>query len=95
MRDVTGLVIALGPADRDVLVGLLKAVGWAVRDEDGGQRVEGPEGVVLRVVPASAGRRGVLEASFSLQKEAVPRTATFGTTTITVEKDRVLWVFVR
>ena len=94
LGDVTGLVIALSPGDRDVLVKLLKAVSWTSREEEGGDWIEGPEGVLLRVVPASAGRRGILEATFSLQREAAPRTATLGTTVMTVEKDQARLTFV-
>jgi Family of unknown function (DUF5829) len=94
LKDVTGLVIALETADRDVLERQLQAVGWTARSALDGMAVEGPEGVVLRVVPASAGRRGILEAAFSLQKEAAPRTASFGTTVLTVEKDRARLAFV-
>ena len=88
IKDVTGLVVALEPAERETLHKHLVPVGWSLRAEKDATVFEGPEGVSLRVVEAAPGRRGILEATFSLQKKAAPRTETFGSTVLTVEPER-------
>jgi hypothetical protein len=87
-EDVTGLVIALGAGDRDALVKHLAAGGWAVREDKEAVLLEGPENVTLRLVPEAVGRRGILEATFSLQPRTIPRTASFGSAVLTLEADR-------
>jgi Family of unknown function (DUF5829) len=88
VKDVTGLVIALAPADRELLHKHLVPVGWSPRAEKDAAVFEGPEGVTLRVVETAPGRRGILEATFSLQRKAAPRTETLGTIVLTVEPER-------
>jgi hypothetical protein len=88
VRDVTGLVIALAPADRELVHKHLVPVGWSLRAEKDATVFEGPEGVSLRVIETTPGRRGILEATFSLQRKASPRTETFGSTVLTVEPER-------
>jgi len=85
LKDVTGLVIALEPADRDVLQKQLEPLGWTVQTETGAMVLRGPEEVTLRVVPASPDRRGILEAGFSVQGTPAPRTETLGRAVLTVE----------
>jgi len=88
LKDVTTLVVALEPAERETLRKHLVPVGWSTRAEKDVMVLEGPEGVSLRVVEAAAGRRGILEATFSLQKKVAPRTETLGTTVLTVASQR-------
>jgi hypothetical protein len=87
-KDVTRLRLALEAADRDVLAKHLLAVGWTSRDENGALVLTGPEGVELRVVPPHAGKKGIVEATFSVQGVPAPRTEALGSATLTVEKDR-------
>jgi hypothetical protein len=87
-QDLTGLVIALAPAERDTLVRHLRAVGWTARDEEEAVVLEGPENVALRLLPSAAGRRGILEAGFSLQPPSSRREATFGSVALTLENGR-------
>jgi hypothetical protein len=63
-------------------------VGWAGREDGEFLVLQGPEGVSLRVVPAAAGRRGILEATFSVQGKPLRRAETLGAVALTVEPDR-------
>jgi hypothetical protein len=87
LGDVSGLVIALDPGERDTLVKHLQPVGWRVRAEGQATLLEGPEAFSLRVVPPTAGRSGIVEAAFSLQRPAKPRSERFGTTVLSIERD--------
>jgi hypothetical protein len=87
-KDVTGLLLALEATDRDVLKKQLLAVGWTSREEKDALVLLGPENVELRVVPATAGKGGILEATFSVQGAPAPRTEALGSATLTVERDR-------
>lgn len=86
-KDVTGLRLALEASDRDILAKQLLAVGWASREEKDALVLRGPEGVELRVVPPRAGKKGIVEATFSLQGAPAPRTEVLGSATLTVERD--------
>jgi hypothetical protein len=70
LADVTGLEIALAPADREMLVRQLRAVAWIARDAGDAVLCSGPESEQLRLVPPLEGRTGVLAADFSLQRAA-------------------------
>jgi hypothetical protein len=94
-KDVTGLVLALEAADRDVLRKHLVAVGWAAREGNDTLVLEGPEGISLQVAPATAGRRGILEATFSVQGKPASRVETLGAVTLTVGPDQARLRFVR
>lgn len=87
LKDVTGLVLALDPGERESLVKHLQPVGWRVGAKSQATLLEGPEGVSLRVVEPAAGRRGILEASFSLQRPAKPRTERFGAAVLTIKHE--------
>jgi hypothetical protein len=95
LRDVTGLLLGLEAEDREVLRKHVTSVGWTAQDDSGAAVFRGPEGVVLRVVPAAEGRRGILEADFSVQGRPQPRTETLGAATLTVEPDRARLRFVK
>lgn len=86
-EDVTGLLLALEAADRDVLAKHLLAAGWTSREEKDGLVLLGPEGVALRVVPATAGKKGIVEATFSVQGTPAPRTETLGSAVLTIAAD--------
>jgi len=94
LKDVTGLVFALDPADRVSLRKQLEAVGWSAREERDDLVLRGPEGVSLRVVAASADRRGILEATFSVQGRRAARTERLGRAVLTVEPDAARLRFV-
>ncbi|HEY5907642.1 MAG TPA: DUF5829 family protein [Vicinamibacteria bacterium] len=94
LKDVTGLLLGLEAADREVLRRHLVPLGWAARDEAEALVLQGPEGVSLRVVPAASGRRGILEATFSVQGKPAHRTETLGTSVLTVEAERARLRFV-
>jgi hypothetical protein len=88
MEDVVALTLALEPGDRDHLLGHLRALGWAIREEAGDVLVNGPD-VRLRIQPATTERRGVTEVELSLQ--AVPAASSqqrFGAAQATVERAR-------
>ncbi len=68
LGDVTGLEIAMAPADRETLVRQLRAVAWIARDAGDAVVCTGPESERLRLVPPREGRTGVLAADFSLQR---------------------------
>ena len=87
-KDVTGLRLALEASDRDILAKQLLAVGWTSRDEKDEFVLRGPEGVELRVVPPHAGKKGIVEARFSVQGAPAPRTEVLGSATFVVERDR-------
>jgi hypothetical protein len=87
-KDVTGLLLALEGNDREVLAKHVLAVGWTSREENGALVLVGPEGVELRVVPATAGNKGIREATFSVQGAPSPRTEVLGSATLVVERDR-------
>jgi hypothetical protein len=87
LKDVTRLELALDPGETETLRKHLVAVGWSARAETDAAVFEGPEGVSLRVVPASGARRGIVEARFSLQGKAAPRTERLGATVLTVVAD--------
>lgn len=87
-KDVTGLRLALEAADRDILAQQLRAVGWTSREERDGLVLLGPEGVELRVVPPHAGKKGIVEATFSVQNAPAPRTEVLGSATFVVEGNR-------
>jgi hypothetical protein len=70
LRDVVGLTIALGPAEREALVKQLRAVGWIATDEASAVVCRGPEAERLDLVPPVGGRTGILEVEFSLQHPA-------------------------
>lgn len=95
LRDVTGLVMALEANERDTLVKHLRPLGWRVRHKRGATLIAGPEGVELRVVEPTGEQRGIVEATFSLQRRAKPRTERFGTTVLTIEPDRARLRFAR
>ena len=87
-KDVTGLVLGLEAADREVLAKHLLAVGWTSREEGEALVLRGPEEVELRVVPPHAGKKGIVEATFSVQGVPAPRTEVLGSAILTVERDR-------
>lgn len=68
LGDVTGLEIAMAPADRETLVRQLRAVAWIAQDAGDAVVCTGPESERLRLVPPREGRTGVLAADFSLQR---------------------------
>lgn len=88
LRDVVGLVVALDAAELQGLRKYLLPAGWSLRTQEGAAVFEGPEDVWLRVVKAAPGRRGILEAVFSLQRKGMPRTETLGRAVLTVEPER-------
>ncbi len=88
VKDVTRLELALEPAERETLLKHLRAEGWSVQEEKDGVALRGPEGVLLRVSAAAAGRRGITEVIFSLQGKAEPRTDTLGSAVLRIEPDR-------
>jgi Family of unknown function (DUF5829) len=87
LRDVTGLVIALEPAERETLVKHLQPLGWSVSDDDHGTLLGGPEGVSIQVIEPTPGRRGIVEASFSLQHRVRPHSERLGSVVLTVDRD--------
>ena len=95
LRDTTGLVLALEPGERDTLVKHLQPAGWRVRAEGHATLLEGPQGVSLRVVEPTAGQRGIVEATFSLQRQARPRSEAFGATVLTIEGESARLRFTR
>jgi len=56
--------------------------------------LEGPEGVSLRVVESAPGRRGILEATFSLQKKGAQRSEALGSAVLVIEPERARLRFV-
>jgi hypothetical protein len=87
LGDVTGLVLALSPDERDTLVKHLQPVGWRVSEDGAATLLEGPEGVALHVVEPAEGKRGIVEATFSLQRRARPRSEHLGSVVLEVARD--------
>ena len=79
LRDVTGLRMALDSSDREALIKHLLPAGWKQRGGTSGLVVlDGPEGVVVEVEAASATRKGIVEARFSVRGTPAPHAATLG-----------------
>lgn len=87
LGDITGLVVALDDADRELLGKHLLPVGWTAKAGSGPGEVAltGPEGVTIEVVKATPTRRGVMEARFSVQGLKGRHSATLGRVRIQVE----------
>lgn len=94
LGDVTGLVLALSPDERDTLVKHLQPVGWRVGEDGQATLLEGPEGVALHVVEPAEGRRGIVEATFSLQRRARRRSERLGSIVLKVDRDEARLRFV-
>ncbi len=86
LGDVTGLVLALDAADRELLKKHVLPGGWTAKAGNGPGEIAfgGPEGVTLDVVKASPTRRGIIEARFSVQGNPAAHAATLGQVRIEV-----------
>ena len=87
LRNVTGLVLALDEGDRTLLGKHLLPVGWSSKPGASAQDLvlTGPEEVTLEVTQATAARRGIIEARFSVQGRPQPHSAILGSVEFTVE----------
>lgn len=87
LGNVTGLVVGLDEADRGLLRKHVLSAGW--RSTAGTSPAQftltGPEGVTLEVTQATADRRGIIEANFSVQGKPQPHSAMLGSVRLTVE----------
>ncbi len=87
MKDVTALTLALPAEEREGLLRQLRAVGYAVREEEGTTVCEGPD-VRLHIVAPGGAARGVLDVAFSLQSRVARTEHRLGSALLTLEGDR-------
>ncbi len=87
LGDVTGLVLALDDADRELLKKHVLPGGWTAKAGAGPGEISfsGPEGVTLGVVKANRTRLGIIEARFSVQGNPAPHAATLGQVRVEVD----------
>ncbi len=97
LGNITGLVIALDDADRELLRRHTVSAGWGPRAGTSPDRftLTGPEGVTIEVAPATGERRGIVEARFSVQGRPDPHEARLGAVRLSVEPAQARLRFVR
>ena len=90
LGDVTSLLLALDDGDRERLRKHAVPAGWVATPGPtaGDLNFDGPDGVRLEVMRATATRRGVIEAQFSVQGAPKPHSSTLGSVQLTVEATR-------
>jgi Family of unknown function (DUF5829) len=86
LKDVTGLTIALLPAERETLAKQLRAAGWTAQDDADSVLCTGPESVRIRLAAHGAGRTGVVAVDFSLQHPAQKATHRVGNARLRLEE---------
>ena len=85
LKDVVGLTIAFAPAEREALVGQLRAVGWTATDDANAVVCRGPDAERFRLVTPVDARPGIVEVEFSLQHAVAKATHRIGNAELRLE----------